>query len=86
MEYKLVNKKKHEIDFELKGETHLFSKLLVSKLLEDKEVDVAQYHVDHPLIGKPIFYVKTKKEDPEAALKKAVKGIKKDIETLQKQI
>ncbi len=84
MELKVVSHKKNEMEFELYGEGHLFSKLLVSKLLEDKGVEVAQYHVDHPLIGKPIFYVKTKKEDPMAALKKASKALKKDISSIAK--
>jgi DNA-directed RNA polymerase subunit L len=85
VKYKVVSNKKDELKFELRGEDHTFSALLVDKLLDDKSVDIAQYNIPHPLIGEPVFYIKTKKGKPEAALKKALADLKKDVKKLQKK-
>lgn len=86
MKVNIVSHKKNELHFEIEGEGHLFSKLLISKLLDEKDVELAQYDIDHPLTGKPIFYIKTEKKDPMDALKSAAKSMKKDIEGLMKAL
>ena len=85
MKYKVVSKKANVLEFELQGEDHTFSALLVDKLLDDKDVDVAQYNIPHPLVGEPVFYLKTKKSKPEVVLKKSLADLKKDIKKLYKK-
>lgn len=70
--------------FEIEGEDHSLSGILVTKLLENKDVEMAQYDIDHPLIGKPTFYIKMKKGEPRDALKKAIVDLKKNIKALTK--
>ena len=73
---------KDEMTFELQGEDHTFSGILVSQLLENKDVEIAQYNIPHPQVGEPEFYLKVKKGKPKDVLKKAVKEPEKEISGL----
>ena len=82
MKYIKKSEKVKELIFELKGEDHTFAGLLTAKLLENKDVEMAQYNISHPLIGEPEFYLKVKKGKPKDILKKTVKALEKDINGL----
>ncbi len=82
MEYKVLSEKKNEMEFELRGEDHSFGNLLLSKLLENEDVEVATYAVKHPQVGSPYFFVKTRKGEPKKAVKEALESLKKDIKAL----
>jgi len=84
MELKILSDKKNEMEFELKGEDETFSGLLVDQLLKNKDVDVAQYNISHPLVGEPVIYVRTKTGKPKAAVQKALKEIKSSLKKLEK--
>ena len=83
MNIDILHDKKNELEFVLPDESHGFSRLLVDELLKNKDVEVAQYNISHPLIGKPHFLVKTKSKAPKDAVKKALKSIKKELETIK---
>lgn len=82
MEYKVISDKKNELEFELGGEDHTFSNLLINKILENDDVVIAHYKLPHPLVGSPLFYVKTKKDTPKSVVKKALAELKKDLKAL----
>ena len=82
MKFIKKSEKANEMTFELQGEDHTFSGLLVSSLLEDKDVEEANYNIPHPLIGQPEFYLKVKKGKPREALKRTLKKLKKDLNAL----
>ena len=82
MKFIKKSEKANEMTFELQGEDHTFSGLLVSSLLEDKDVEEANYNIPHPLIGHPEFYLKVKKGKPREALKRTLKKLKKDLNGL----
>ena len=82
MKFIKKSEKADEMTFELQGEDHTFSGLLVSSLLEDKDVEEANYNIPHPLIGQPEFYLKVKKGKPREALKRTLKKLKKDLNAL----
>jgi DNA-directed RNA polymerase subunit L len=84
MKFKKISEKDNELEFELQGEDHTFAGILVSKLLEDKNVEIAQYDIPHPLVGHPTFLIRTKKGEPRKALKDALADLKKDVKTLMK--
>jgi len=71
---------------ELKGEAHTFPSLLCWALLKDPKVQVAVYDMPHPLIGTPRVHIKTKGEEPKAALKKALKLVQKELDSLNKAV
>jgi len=86
LKFKKIKEKENELEFELIGEDHTFSWLLLEELLSDKNVEIAQYNIPHPLTGQPVFYVKTKKGKPIEAVKKAAKQLSKEMQELLKQI
>ena len=48
---------------------------LLSELLKDEDVSDAQYVTGHPQLDKPLLFVKTKKGEAQAALKRAAEGL-----------
>jgi len=77
MKIKVLKREANELKFELEGEGHTFCNLLQKVLLENGEVEMAGYHIDHPLTGKPVVYVKTKgSKSPEKVLVEAAEKIK----------
>ncbi len=74
MKIKVLSKSKNEIKIEIEGAGHTLCNILQTKLLEDKNVDLAGYDVPHPLTAKSIIYVRMNgTSKPETALIKAAK-------------
>ncbi|MBI1973783.1 DNA-directed RNA polymerase subunit L [Candidatus Micrarchaeota archaeon] len=84
MEMELIRDDKTELEFRIKGEDHAFSNLLVHELLDDSEVEVAQYDLPHPQVGSPTFYVRVKKGSASSAVKRALQQIRETASSLQK--
>ncbi|MGQ9460025.1 MAG: DNA-directed RNA polymerase subunit L [Candidatus Bathyarchaeaceae archaeon] len=77
MKVKVLEKTSNELKIQVEGEGHTFSNVLQKVLLEDDTVEMAGYHIQHPLIGNPMIYVRTKgKQKPEATLREATKKIR----------
>ena len=65
-----------ELKIEVEGAGHTLLNVLQKTLLEDASIEVAGYHVPHPLIDSGILYVHTKeKQKPEAAILEATKKV-----------
>ena len=61
---------------EMEDVRHSLLNVLQKTLLEDNNIEVAGYHMPHPLINKGILYVHTKgKQKPEAVILEATKKI-----------
>ncbi len=82
MKFVKKSEKGNELFFELQGEDSTFSGLLMAELLEDSDVEEANYTIPHPLVGQPQFYIKTKKGKPRDALKRTLKKMHKDLNSL----
>jgi len=75
-EIRVLERSKNSLKFEIIGEGHTLSNLLQNVVLEDENVDMAGYTIPHPLVGKPIFYIRTKGEKkPEDVLIEASKKV-----------
>ncbi len=86
MEFKVLEETKEKLVFELKGESHTFCNILKQELLRNKNVTLATYRVDHPLVGVPRFNLETKKgTEPRKALKEALENIKKKAKEFEKE-
>jgi len=84
MKFKKIKEKDNEIEFILEGEDHSFSQLLLKHLLDNKDVEIAEYKIPHPLMGSPTFYVRTKgKKKPLTVLEEAADSIKKQFKSLK---
>ncbi len=79
MKIKILKKSKNELKIEIEGEGHTFCNLLQKTLLRDKRVDMAGYHIKHPLTENPVLYINTKaRSKPDTVLLKAVEQMQKD--------
>jgi len=66
----------NEIKLEVEGAGHSLLNVLQKTLLENDNIEVAGYHVPHPLIDSGILYVHTKeKQKPEAVILEATKKV-----------
>lgn len=78
MKINVLENKANKLVFELDGLGHTFCNVLKEELKENKNVEIATYNINHPLQGKPKFFLETNKsEKPKDALQKAVKSLKK---------
>ena len=84
MEVKVLEESKNRIVIEIKGEDHTFCNALKQELWNDKDVKVASYKIDHPLIGVPQFLVETKGKDPKKVLMDAAKRLQKELDKFKK--
>ena len=76
MKVNVLKSSENEIKLEVEGAGHSILNVLQKTLLEDENIEVAGYHVPHPLIDSGIFYVHTKeKQKPEAVILEATKKV-----------
>ncbi len=78
MEIKPLEKTSKRLVFEFKGADHTICNVLKEELWNDKNITIATYNIDHPLIGVPKFIIETNgKAKPEECLKNAIARIEK---------
>ena len=76
MKVNIVKKTDNELKVEVEGAGHSLLNVLQKTLLEDDTIEVAGYHVPHPLIDSGILYVHTRgKKNPEAVIAEATKKV-----------
>ncbi|KAA0001745.1 MAG: DNA-directed RNA polymerase subunit L [Thermoplasmata archaeon] len=85
MEIVVKKNTKKEIEFEVIDENTILNPLK-QKLLTNKDVEYAEWSIDHPLLSNPTFYVRVKKGGAKEAVKKAIEELKKEIDTLRKKM
>jgi len=77
MKIRVLEKTSNELKIEVEGEGHTLCNVLQKALLEDETIEMAGYHIQHPLIGNPILYVHAKgKQKPETTIREAAKKIR----------
>lgn len=78
MDIVIKEQSKRRLIFELVGSTHTICNILKEELWNDKNVTVAAYNIDHPLIGTPRFIIETTSpQEPVKALKDAIARLQK---------
>ena len=76
MKVNVLKRTDNELKIEVEGEGHSLLNLLQKTLLEDDSIEMAGYHVPHPLFDRGIVYVHTKEQkDPEEVMKEATKKV-----------
>jgi len=81
MEIEILEETKNKIHFKVKEEDHTVLNLLKEELWKDKNVKIAAYRMDHPLIGVPEMTVEVAQgSDPKKAIKDAVKRLEKTLD------
>lgn len=85
MKLTILENKAQKLTFELQGADHTLCNALKDELKNNDAVTVSTYTISHPLVGKPKFFVETKKgEKPVSAILKAVDDLKKKNNAFQK--
>ena len=85
MEVKILVNDKNVLEMELGDADQSLAQLLAEKLSEDKDVDFASYKKEHPLIGSPKLYVRTKKGEPAKLVLEKLEELKKEISEFKDQ-
>lgn len=76
MNIKVIEKEKNKLKLEIIGEDHTFCNALRKELWNDKDVTVAGYNIEHPLVSNPVLTLETEKKDPEKVLESAIRRLK----------
>ena len=79
MKLTIIEKKAQKLVFEIEGADHTFCNSLKDELKNNDAVTVSTYTISHPMVGKPKFFVETKKGE------KAIDAINNAIDDLKKK-
>ena len=90
MQLRLLEKQKDSLRVEVTNPDDTLINPLVAALLKDKDVTDALYYSGHPPLDKPVLTIRTKKGEPEAALKRAAETLSQEFsgarESLDKEL
>ncbi|MBT8171789.1 DNA-directed RNA polymerase subunit L [Candidatus Bathyarchaeota archaeon] len=76
MKVNVMKSSENEIKLEVEGAGHSLLNVLQKTLLTDEKIEIAGYHIPHPLIDSGILYVQTKENyKPEVAILEATKKV-----------
>jgi DNA-directed RNA polymerase subunit L len=85
MEVKVLLNEKNVLELELVGSDQSLSQLISERLNQDKDVEFASFKVEHPLLGSPKLYVRTKKGDASKLVLEKIEEIKNELADFRKQ-
>lgn len=84
MELRVLSHEKNELEIEVLGENETLLNPIKQALLADKDVDFAEYIIEHPQLSIPKVYVRTKgNTKPETVLKRTVKHLVGDFDAFE---
>ena len=84
MELKAVTLNDREMEIEVLGENETFLNPIKQRLLADKDVDIAEYVIEHPFLSIPRVYFRTKgATKPQVVLKRTIKALLKDYKDFE---
>lgn len=87
MELKAVNISDKEMEIEVLGENETFLNPIKQRLLADKEVEIAEYVIEHPFLSIPRVYFRTKgAAKPQVVLKRTIKALLKDYKDFEESL
>jgi DNA-directed RNA polymerase subunit L len=82
---RILERSENVVRLEIAGEDHTLLAPLTSKLLENDNVDLATYNIQHTLRSNPVLFVKMKEGDPLEAVKSAVASLASDFEEFERK-
>lgn len=76
MQLNVLSKTDNEIEVEVHGENETLLNPIKQALLADKDIDFAEYIIEHPSLSVPKIFIRTKgKAKPEVVLKRTIKAL-----------
>ena len=84
MELRALTLNDKEMEIEVLGENETFLNPIKQRLLADKEVEIAEYVIEHPFLAIPRIYFRTKgAAKPPVVLKRTIKSLLKDYKDFE---
>lgn len=84
MEMRVLSHTQNELEIEILGENETLLNPIKQALLSDKDVDFAEYVIEHPQLSIPkVFLRTTGKAKPETVLKRTVKSVVKEYDAFE---
>ena len=84
MELKAVNITDREMEIEVLGENETLLNPIKQALLADKDVDFAEYIIEHPTLATPKVFVRTKgKVKPQIIMKRTLKALISEFDAFE---
>ena len=83
MEISVIENTKNRLRLEVKGEGHSFCNIIKSELWNQKNVEIAGYHIEHSLVSEPVIVVQTDKGDTKKVILDAVEDLRKKTKSLR---
>lgn len=84
MQLTVLSKNDHELEIEVVGENETLLNPIKQALLSDKDVDFAEYIIEHPSLSVPKIYLRTKgKAKPEVVLKRTIKNLVAEFDAFE---
>lgn len=86
MKLTVLSKTDTEIEVEVHGENETLLNPIKQALLADKDVDFAEYIIEHPSLAVPKVFIRTKgKAKPEVVLKRTIKALVAEFDGFETQ-
>ena len=85
MEVKVLVNEKNVVELELVDGEQALAQFIAEKLNQDKDVDFASFKVEHPILGSPKLYVRTKKGVAAKLVLAKIEEVKNEIADFKKQ-
>jgi DNA-directed RNA polymerase subunit L len=79
MEVKVLINEKNTLELEMVGGEQSLAQLLAERLNGEKDVEFASYKVEHPVVGSPKLFVRTKKGEPGKLVLEKLEELKKEV-------
>lgn len=84
MKLNVVSRTQNELEIEIHGENETLLNPIKQALLNDKDVDFAEYIIEHPSLAVPKIFLRTKgKASPEAVIKRAIKALVAEFDAFE---
>ncbi len=84
MELRVLTQTANELEVEILGENETLLNPLKQALLADKDVDFAEYIIEHPTLSVPKIFLRTKgSAKPVTVLKRTLKSLIADFDTFE---
>lgn len=84
MELRVLHQEGNELEVEVLGENETLLNPVKQALLADKDVDFAEYIIEHPQLSVPKIFLRTKgKAKPQTVLKRTIKAVIAEFDTFE---
>lgn len=84
MELRVLSHEKNELEIEVLGENETLLNPIKQALLADKDVEFAEYIIEHPILSVPKIFLRTKgSAKPATVLKRTIKTVVKEFDAFE---